>query len=153
MSFVMVDDGENLQTCKIVSSKYKEKMKFLGRENRVEEIVNIFSVGVLCSLIHGEGISNAIMEYMALGKPVVASRCDGNKELVANGRTGYLISQGNAIELEERIIQFLDDSWKASQFGEAGRVRLVQKFNLENMTRKYMELYNEILKLDSKKCM
>ena len=51
---------------------------------------------------------------MALGNPVINSRCDGNKELEANERIGYLIIQGNEIDREERIIQFLDGSWKAS---------------------------------------
>jgi len=148
VSFVMVGDGYNLKACKNkVLPEFKSPIKFLGRIKNIEEIVNIFSLGVLSSnaLTHGEGISNSIMEYMALGKPVIATDCGGNDELIIDGETGYLVSQANAEELAMRIVQLLDDDKLASRFGEAGHRRIVNEFSLEKMTTQYVKLYREIL--------
>ena len=55
-----------------------------GKQKRVLNIVNIFDIGILATQqeIHGEGISNAVMEYMALQKPIIVTDCGGNRELV-----------------------------------------------------------------------
>jgi len=144
--FVMVGDGDNMQACKEkILPRFDSKIKFLGKKDKVEEIVNLFSVGVLCSSVHGEGISNSIMEYMALKKPVVATNCNGNRELVIDGETGYLVTQGNAKELATRITQLLDDTDLALRFGKAGHMRIVDEFSLEKMTLQYASLYREIL--------
>ncbi len=144
--FIMVGDGNNLQACKEkVLPRFRPNIKFLGKVNNVEEIVNVFSVGVLCSSIHGEGISNAIMEYMVLNKPVVATNCNGNSELVVDGETGYLVAQGNADELAGRITQILDDKALALRFGKAGHKRISEEFSLERMTSQYAALYRQVL--------
>ena len=146
VSFIMAGDGTNLQACKEkVLPRFRPKIKFLGRKNKVEEIVNLFSVGVLCSSVNGEGISNAIMEYMALRKPVVATDCNGNRELVVDGETGYLVAQGNADELAGRIIQLLDDKDLALHLGKAGHKRILEEFSLERMTSHYAALYRQVL--------
>ena len=75
-------------------------------------MVNVFDIGVLAT--HGEGISNSIMEYMALGKPVVASEGGGTCELVQDGITGFLVPRRDPQALAARISQLLDDQ-------EAGR--------------------------------
>jgi glycosyltransferase involved in cell wall biosynthesis len=147
VTFVMVGDGENMQSCKErVLPMHSSKIKFLGKQDKVEEIVSLFSVGVLCSSVNGEGISNAIMEYMVLKKPVVATDCDGNRELVVDGETGYLIPRGNAKELVAKIIQLLDDNDLAQRLGNAGYIRIVDKFTLEKMTLNYVSLYQRVLK-------
>jgi len=146
VSFLMVGDGYNLETCRDkILPQFKNRIKFLGKKTKVEEIVNIFSVGVLCSTDYGEGISNSIMEYMALGKPVIATDCGGNRELVANGETGFLIGQGNIKELTAKIIQLLDQTDLAAKFGEAGYKRIISEFSLEKMTGNFINLYNQIL--------
>ena len=147
VSFVLVGDGDNLQACqKKVLPRFRSQIKFLGKKKQVEEIVNIFTVGVLCSTQHGEGISNSIMEYMALKKPVVATRCDGSSEIVVDGKTGFLVTQENPEELTAKIEQLLDDDLLAEQFGEAGQRRIVSEFSLEKMTSQYASLYREILR-------
>ena len=136
-----------MQSCKErVLPMHSSKIKFLGKQDKVEEIVSLFSVGVLCSSVNGEGISNAIMEYMVLKKPVVATDCDGNRELVVDGETGYLIPRGNAKELVAKIIQLLDDNDLAQRLGNAGYIRIVDKFTLEKMTLNYVSLYQRVLK-------
>jgi glycosyltransferase involved in cell wall biosynthesis len=122
------------------------RIRLLGRRADVESIVNVLSVGVLTSNTetHGEGISNAIMEYMALGKPVVATDCGGNSELILEGETGYLIANRDSSGLADRIGKLLDDAALARRLGEAGRRRIADAFGLEQMTASYAALYRSL---------
>jgi len=147
VSFIMVGEGDNIQKCKAsVLPTFKSKIRFLGKKENVEEIVNFFSVGVLCSSIYGEGISNSIMEYMALRKPVVATDCGGNRELVVDSKTGFLVSQGDAEELAAKITQLLDNYSLAKQFGKVGQERIIKEFSLQKMVSEYTKLYHYILR-------
>jgi glycosyltransferase involved in cell wall biosynthesis len=123
------------------------RIRLLGRRADVESIVNILSVGVLTSNTdtHGEGISNAIMEYMALGKPAVATDCGGNCELIQDGETGYLIAGRDVAGLTDRVGKLLGDTALACRMGEAGRRRIADAFGLERMTADYAALYRSLL--------
>ncbi|MGH6877433.1 MAG: glycosyltransferase, partial [Rhizomicrobium sp.] len=120
------------------------RVRILGRRDDIESVVNIFSVGVLTST-NGEGISNAIMEYMALAKPVVATGCDGNGELIVDGETGFLIATRDVAALTDRVERLLDDAALANRMGEAGRRRIAQAFGLERMTAAYATLYRSLV--------
>lgn len=73
----------------MVKPEYKDNIKFLSSQENVESIMNICDIGVLASFT--KGFSNSIMEFMALGKPMIATDGGGTKELVVDGNTGYLI--------------------------------------------------------------
>ena len=94
---------------------------------------------------NGEGISNAIMEYMALGKPVIATDSGGTGELVVNNITGFLVQDNDVAELEKKIDLLLDDERIARDMGVAGQLRIKEEFNLEKMTSSYISLYNRIV--------
>ncbi|MDM8553175.1 glycosyltransferase family 4 protein [Desulfococcaceae bacterium HSG7] len=96
--------------------------------------------------IHGEGISNAIIEYMALGKPVVASDCGGNKELVEHGKTGYLIPANTPLMISEYILKLLCNPEKAKHKGALGKKKIFSQFGLERMIDEYEGLYLKFLK-------
>lgn len=99
--------------------------------------------GVLAT--YSEGISNSIMEYMALRKPVVATNGGGINELVLHGKTGFLVDSNDAHELSKRIEQLLADEELANRMGSAGCERIKRKFSLEKMTNLYVELYERLL--------
>ena len=116
VTFVTVGDGETLDVCKsAVPDAYKDNIRFLGRQEDIESIVNVFDVGVLVS--RGEGISNSIMEYMALGKPVIASRHGGNHEIIEDGKSGFIVELGNHKELSEKINALLDNNIARESMG------------------------------------
>jgi glycosyltransferase involved in cell wall biosynthesis len=123
------------------------RILLLGRRPDVESIVNILSIGVLTSNTdtHGEGISNAIMEYMALGKPTVATDCGGNNELIVEGETGYLIAGRDVGGLSNRVGRLLGDAVLTRALGEAGRRRIADAFGLERMTADYVALYRDLV--------
>jgi len=143
VSFVTVGDGPNLNKCKkLVSPINKEKIKFLGIQQDIESIVNIFDIGILTT--YTEGISNSLMEYMALNKPVIATNGGGTKELVIDNKTGYLISRGDSSVLACKIIFLLKHQDVAQKMGNAGQNRLIKIFNLDNMVNSYIEIYKKI---------
>lgn len=144
VTFLTVGDGNTLNKCMaLVPTRYVEYIRFLGKQKDVESIINVFNIGVLAS--SEEGISNSIMEYMALEKPVVATRHGGNEEIVIDNKTGFLITQNNIDELTEKIEYLLDNKEIAIAMGRAGRKRLENDFNLKKMTDAHIELYNNCL--------
>lgn len=92
-----------------------------------------------------EGFSNAILEAMAAGKAVVATRVGGNPEAVEDGITGRLVPPGDPETLASTIIELLRDTARAEAMGRAGRERLRQRFSLAGMVAGVEESYIELL--------
>jgi glycosyltransferase involved in cell wall biosynthesis len=147
VTFVAVGDGATLPKVRdSVPPKYSPRIKFLGKRRDVESIANLFTVGVLVtnSRLHGEGISNALMECMALGKPIVATNDGGTPELVLEGQTGFLVPSHDAGVLTDRVLKLLDNAELANEFGMEGRRHIETAFSLEAMTNAYLCLYREV---------
>ncbi len=148
VTFVSVGDGENRSVCEdLIPEKYKRNFVFTGKVLDTESIIRVFDVGVLLSNIslHGEGISNSIMEYMALGKPVVASDSGGNTELVKHDVTGFIVS-GNSIEKVVPLLnKLLDDESLAYSYGNSGLKRIRTEFSFSSLVNRYKSMYSEIL--------
>jgi glycosyltransferase involved in cell wall biosynthesis len=145
--FLAIGNGKNLaKYIEMVHSEFKDKIRFMGNQKNIESIVNIFDIGILSSFT--EGISNSIMEYMALGKPVIATYNDGNREIVENNVTGFLIEQKNVLKMAEKIEILLNDEEKAKKMGSAGKERILRHFNIKKMIDSYAKLYKKCL-LDS----
>lgn len=142
VTFVAMGEGSRLGRYKEELASYPN-IRFLGRRSDVERIANVFTVGVLTSV--GEGIANAIMECMALGKPVVATRAGGNPEIVEHGRTGYLVADKDVEGLTDHVQGFLDDPQKALAFGARGKARIETEFTLRKMTDEYIALYRRLV--------
>ncbi|MCP4155408.1 MAG: glycosyltransferase [bacterium] len=149
VTFIAVGDGKNFEQIKtMLSESDRERIKLVGRQRDVESIVNIFDIALLINNTagHGEGISNSIMEYMALGKPVIATDSGGNRELVLDNETGYIIEPFAPETLSTRIGTLLDDNDKAAEMGRLGKQRIEQEFSLEQMVNNYISLYREFIK-------
>jgi len=146
-TFLTIGTGENIENCKqLVSLQFRNKIKFLGLQKDVESIENIFNIGVLVSNpVYGEGISNAIMEYMALGKPVVATDSGGTNELVLDGQTGFIVKPYDEKDIYHRINILLDDKALCHKMGKAAKERIYHAFSLEKMTEGYIKLYEETI--------
>ncbi|HTT84153.1 MAG TPA: glycosyltransferase family 4 protein [Rhizomicrobium sp.] len=148
VTFVAIGTGARFAEYQArIPEAQSQRIRLLGRRADVENIVNILSVGILTSNkdTHGEGISNAILEYMALGKPVVATDCGGNGELIVEGETGYLIANRDTAGLINRLQRLLDDTTLAHRMGEAGQRRVADAFGLERMTTNHVALYRNLL--------
>jgi len=147
VTFVAVGDGATLQQVRdSILPEHSPRIRFLGKRRDVESIANLFTVGVLAtnSRLHGEGISNALMECMALGKPIVATNDGGTPELVLEGHTGFLVPSHDADVLTDRVLKLLDNGKLANEFGIAGRRRIETAFSLDAMTNAYLRLYQDV---------
>ncbi len=116
---------------------------FLGERRDVPRILPH-----LCSVWLGgshEGQSNALMEAMAAGVPVVAADVPGNRELIARGESGYLVRVGDSAAFARWTDQVLGESELARRVGEAGRRRMRECFPVQRMVRRYADLYREII--------
>ena len=143
--FVSVGTGNKSEEAKRLVREYKldQKFIFLGKRNNVERIIKVFDVGVLASF--SEGMSNSIMEYMALAKPVVATDSGGTKELIINGETGFLTKQEDFCEMAEKIEYFLENRENAINYGLNGFLRISNDFGLEQMVENYITIYKNQL--------
>ena len=147
VTFLAVGTGETLQPVRdSIPPELSSRIKLLGQRKDVESIANLFTVGVLAtnSRLHGEGISNAITECMALGKPIVATNEGGTPELVLEGQTGFLVPSHDVGALTDRVLTLLDNAELANQFGMAGRRRIEGAFSLDTMTNAYLRLYRQV---------
>ena len=147
ITFVAVGDGDYFEFAKmIIKPEYKDYFKFTGKQKRVLNIINIFDIGVLTTntRVHGEGIPNVVMEYMALKKPVIVTDCGGNRELVEDKRTGFLVEPSCPIQLKEKISFLLDSENLSAEFGDNGYQKLQQEFNLQTMGDSFLKLYREL---------
>ena len=147
VTFLAVGAGETLRQVRdSVPPEHSLRIKFLGQRKDVESIANLFTVGVLAtnSRLHGEGISNAITECMALGKPIVATNDGGTPELVLEGQTGFLVPSHDAGVLTDRVLKLLNNAELANHFGIEGRRRVETAFSLDAMCNAYLCLYRRV---------
>ena len=152
VEFLAVGEGENLERISKKVEAFSDKIKLVGAQQDVESIINISDICVLCSnsAEHGEGISNSILEYMALAKPVIASISGGTQEIVDDNKTGYIINPGSPQELIEKLKLLLDNSELRKKMGAAGLERIKKDFEINIMIDKYISVYKE-LKLAKKR--
>ena len=115
----------------------------LGERQDVPELMAAMDVFVLPSI--AEGMSNTVLEAMATGLPVVATKVGGNPELIEDGLTGRLVSPLDVSGLTDAIDGYLDDGHIRALHGKASRQRAVERFDLAVMARAYEKLYDSVL--------
>jgi glycosyltransferase involved in cell wall biosynthesis len=91
-----------------------------------------------------EGFSNAILEAMAAGLPVVACDVGGNPEAIVDGETGRLVPPRNAVAFASAVAELLADPEKRKAMGEAGRHRATERFSLDRMVGEMESLYETL---------
>jgi glycosyltransferase involved in cell wall biosynthesis len=116
-----------------------EKVVFWGRRNDVNRLLSEMTLGVICS--DSEGLSNAIMEYMEAGLPVVTINVGGNPELVSSGKTGLLVPAGDPNALADAIVILLQNREISSRMGGEGRRLIHEKFSVKKMIEDSRYLY------------
>jgi glycosyltransferase involved in cell wall biosynthesis len=119
-----------------------DKILFLGKRDDIHDLLLLADVCVLPSL--SEGMSNAILEYMAVGKPVIATSVGGNPELVQNDWNGLLVSKENVQELREAMINLVKDPHQRQIMGQNGAFRAKTEFSMDAMISHYDSLFSNI---------
>jgi len=144
----MVGDGEDLVSVKsmIPPELLGTQILFLGKRNDIEAILQIIDIGILCTntSVHGEGVSNSLIEYMAAGKPIIATRGGGTDEVVHDGINGFLVDYKNAGQVVSRVNQLLHDKQLATKMGTNGYSYVREQFDIGRMTNQYIEVYKRL---------
>jgi glycosyltransferase involved in cell wall biosynthesis len=122
-------------------------IRFLEGGLEPMEVVAGADVGVLLTdpKFHAEGCSNSIMEYMACELPVVCSDGGGNRELVADGVSGFVIPPRDPAALADRLEFLRLNGEERLRFGLAGKRRLLDEFTVERMVASYVGVYSELV--------
>lgn len=124
------------------SLEIEEKVIFPGFREDIPVVMGAFDVFALTS--NSEGFPVAVMEAMAAGKPVVATRVGGVPELVLDGETGKLVPPCDP-EAVTSALAFFDEAANRQAFAAAGRRRVLSEYSLERMLRETMAVYQECL--------
>jgi glycosyltransferase involved in cell wall biosynthesis len=144
-AFLLAGEGELTDQLRLLAKELgiEEETFFLGRCEHVGALLKVSDICVLTS--KAEGFSNAILEYMAAARPVVATDVGGAREAVAEGQTGYLVSSGDHQTMAERIVSLLRDRERARLMGERGQRVVEEKFSCEAQLADTEKLYERLL--------
>jgi glycosyltransferase involved in cell wall biosynthesis len=123
-----------------------ERVRFLGRREDVAELLGACDVYVLPSLF--EGLPVSVLEAMAAGRPVAATRIGGTDEAVVDGVTGRLVPPGDPPALAAALAAMLRDPEGLCSMGAAGRARVVERFSATTMGANVGRVYDEVLGLN-----
>ena len=146
VKFLMAGEGGLLESLELLSAQLDiaHDTVFLGHVQDIAALLSISHVCVLSS--KAEGFSNSILEYMAAGRPVVATDVGGAREAIIENETGYLVKSGDDEAMAERIISLLNSPERASQMGAAGAKVIADKFSTAAQLGKTEALYERFLK-------
>ena len=144
-TFLLAGEGELMASLRALSNELGigDSTVFLGRCDAVAELLSISDVCVLSS--KAEGFSNSILEYMAAGRPVVATDVGGAREAIVEGETGHLVPSGDDDAMAARIAGLLQDPERANKMGERGRQVVLARFSSEVQRQQVADLYNRLL--------
>ncbi len=145
LKLIIIGEGPLEERLKAVVSQYnvEDAVIFTGAKNDVTKFLQEMDVFILPSL--GEGISNTILEAMASGLPVIATKVGGNPELVEHDKTGFLVPANNPEEMATAMNCYIEHCDLMEKHGSSGRQRVETLFSMENMVERYVRVYDELI--------
>ena len=142
VTFLAMGSGDSTPYEELIAPNSKDRIRFVGRVTDVESVYNASDVVALATTV--EGVSNAIMEGMALGKPIVSTKGPfvGTSEIVEHGISGFLTEYHDDKGFAEYILRLLSDSELRQQMGERGKRIVEEKFSIEQMISEFVKVYD-----------
>ena len=144
ITFLIVGDGPLRGDLENMSKalNLKKSCYFLGRQEDTIPYLSLFDIGVNCS--SAEGLSNAIMEYMALDIPCIVTNSGGNTELIKDGINGYTFELNDHGKLENLILRLLNDKQKQEEFIFQSR-KIIIDMTIGKMVDEYDRCFTKLL--------
>lgn len=143
--FVVAGEGPD----RAVLDQLVDQLHLRGRVELVGALTDMpafyASLDVLVSSSRQEGLPMALLEGMASGLPLVATRAGAVPEIVVDGQTGLLVDTGDEVQLADAIVRVLDDAELRTAFGASGRRRVLEEFSARRMAADYSYVYAEAL--------
>ncbi len=119
------------------------QVRLLGDRAEVREVLDALDAFVLPS--RTEGMSNALLEAMAMGLPVVATAVGGNPEVIADGRSGVLVPADDPAAMAAAVARVLDDASFAARLGAAARRTVEERYGARSMVRRLEAVYAAVV--------
>jgi glycosyltransferase involved in cell wall biosynthesis len=134
-------DGPQMDELKSLAREFgiSERVMFLGWQSREDLAEWYHRSNLFLFPSRHEGMPNAVLEAMASGLPVVATRIAGNEELVLDGETGLLVHPEDVQSLRDALRTLLADERLRERLGRASRQRVGKDYSWENVARRYSE--------------
>ncbi len=120
-----------------------EWVAFLGERSDVDQLLPAFTLFTLSS--REEGIPNALLEAMAAARPCVVTRVGGNAEVLADGRTGWLVPPQDPVALATALIEVLTHPEEGLRRGAAARLAMIEERSIDAMVRRHEAFYRGAL--------
>jgi glycosyltransferase involved in cell wall biosynthesis len=120
-----------------------ENVHFLGIRSDIPDLLAAIDVFVLPSL--WEGLSLALLEAMAAGKPIVATAVSGTTQAMIPGQTGLVVPPRDGRALAEAILEFLSDPAQAQAMGQAAQKHVISNFSAQKQAEEHLALYRRLL--------
>jgi colanic acid/amylovoran biosynthesis glycosyltransferase len=146
----VIGTGPLLQQCVVLAKELKVAVQFLGPGTSVEVRRELQQAAVFCvpsvtaQSGDSEGLPIVVLEAMAMGVPVVASRHAGIPEAVIDGETGLLTEEKDAVKIAESICSFFEDPGLAGRCTIAAAQRVCEQFDLQEQSRKLELIYDSV---------
>ena len=121
---------------------FEQRVTFTCCRHDAYRLMNGADIGLLVS--HEEGFSNAILEGMVSGLPMIVTDVGGNAEAVQHGESGLVVPPQNPHEISAALNFLINDVDKRREFGISAKRRIENLFSLDNCVRAYSDLYNQI---------
>lgn len=121
----------------------EKNFRFLGARSDVFSLLALSDV--FCLPSRSEGFSNALIEAMATGLPSVATDVGGNREVLEDGKSGFIVASENAQALAERLTALLDDSVLARAMGKRAQTVACDRFTVQGMMKELVKVYDQLL--------
>jgi len=143
--FLIIGDGYLRKSLEDYAKKLyiQDKIIFTGRQLNVRDYLQIMDIFVNSSL--SEGFSNAILEAMAMNKPIIATNAGGNSESVVDGENGILVPPKDSLSLTSAIITLLRDKELVKRMGSTSRALVERKFSSKIMVTEFEKTYLELV--------
>jgi glycosyltransferase involved in cell wall biosynthesis len=138
--FLVVGDGPRREPLEQLTRDLgiERNVLFLGSRSDVPALLTATDVFALTS--HNEANPVSILEAMSVGRPVVAVNVGSIREVIDDGRNGYLVARGDAEQLSNRIAHLLEDPLRAQEMGATARETVVNGWSVDSMVRRYERL-------------
>lgn len=143
---LMVGDGEQKQEAVqiVEASEFKNRIILSPFRQDVPDVLAAAAIFVLASL--WEGLPIALLEAMAMGKAIIASKVDGTREIIRHKENGLLIETDNLQQnLTESLLELSSDDQLRNQLQKNARQTVKDKFNAVDMTRQIEKIYQQVL--------
>ncbi len=144
LAFEVAGDGEQREELERLHAELGLGGRFVFRGSVADAAAFLRTVEVAVLPSHSEGMSNALLEYMAAGRAVVATAVGANPTLIDDGKNGLIVAPNDPAALVEAIGRYLDRPLMAAAFGAAARRKVEAEYSRAAMTRRFEDFFHDL---------